>query len=353
MRWSPAIALAILLSACGGATNPSAPATASSSAPGSSRAAASAASSEPDWSAFPTLDVTITNARPFPTGFPALLGVAPVAFGSWWVTNGGEGEPPKVRRLDLETLEVTAVIDVGGEQDVFPPNADGAAVSANGIWVGLASEKAVVLVDPATNRMAQRIEVDANPYRMLENGDKLWISDFQNSEVLRVDISTGEEELRVSVPGVTEMRVGPEGLWVLEHDGFATRLDPATGEQVARLEVGARPAIALGLGSVWAGSDDEKTLSRIDPATNTVVATIELPSNGRDAVVAGGSVWIAVSPQRGSCERTSYLVRIDPSANEIDGVAQLPCVSVGALDGGRLRVGTVEGGVLSIGELET
>jgi streptogramin lyase len=298
--------------------------------------------------------VRISGIRPFPTDFPALLGVAPAAYGSWWVTNGSEGgEPPRVRRLDPETFEVTEVIELGGETGVFPPDADGAAVSKNGVWVGLASQEAVVLVDPKTNKVARRIEVDATPYRMLEDGDNLWISDFGNSQVLRVDLKTGEEEFRVSIPSVTEMRIGPEGFWVVEHDGFVTRLDPETGEQLARVEVGGRPGVTLGLGSVWAGSDDEKTLSRIDPMSNEVIATIDLPSNGKDAVIADGSVWIAVSPQRGACEGASYLVRIDPASNAIDGLLGLPCVGIGVSEDGRVRVGTTVDGVMSIGYMET
>lgn len=352
MRRSPAIALVLLLAACASGTDPSEPATASPSASGSSEASASAAPSGTDWSSVPTLDLALTSPVPFPSGVPLLLGVAPTAYGSWWISNGSEGEPPRVRRLDPETLEITAVIELGGEPNVFPPDSDGVAVSADGIWGQLAYQKAVVLIDPETNRVVRRIEVDATPYRLLEDGDTLWISDFENSEVLRIDIASGEEELRISVPGATEMRLGPEGLWVAEHDGYVTRLDPETGEQLARIWVGGRPGVNLGLGSVGAGSDDEMVVHRIDPATNAIVATIDLPSNGRDALIAGGSVWIAVGPQRGDCERASYLARIDPSTNAIDGMLQLPCVGIGLVDENRLRIGTTEDEVVSISYLD-
>lgn len=352
MRGSHALALAVVLSACAGEPDPSGRSTALPSASSSGQASASPAASGPDWSAVPTLDLAISSPRPFPTGIPLLLGVAPVAHGSWWISNGSEGEPPRVRRLDPETLEVIAVIELGGEPDVFPPDSDGVAVSADGMWGQLAYQHAIVLIDPDTNSVVRRIEVDATPYRVLEAGDKLWISDFENSEVLRLDLQTGAEEIRRTVPGATEMRIGAEGLWVAEHDGYVTRLDPATGEQLARVWVGGRPGVNLGLGSVWAASDDEKRLYRIDPRTNAIVATIELPSNGRDALVVGGSVWIAVGPQRGDCERSSYLVRIDPSSNAIDGMLGLPCVAIGRFDENRLRIHTTEDDVVSISYLD-
>jgi DNA-binding beta-propeller fold protein YncE len=351
MRRSPAIVLVLLVSGCAAGTNPSQPGSAMVSAPASQQVAPSASiqRNAPDWSAIPTIRVDVASKSALAGGWSALLGAAPLAHGSVWISNGGEGEPPKLRRLDPETLRVTAVVDLGGEQDVFPPDAYGAARSADGIWVPLGYQKAVVLVDPATNSVSRRIEVDANPYGLLEDGDDLWITDFSNSEVLRVDLPSGEERLRLDVPDPTWMASGPEGLWVIEHQtGFVTRLDPVTGNELARVHVGGRPCIALGLGSVWSGSADEKTVARIDPATNRVVATIELPSNGCGGALADGSVWVAVGPQRGPCERTSYLVRIDPALNEIDGIVGLPCVGVVASDGSRLWLSLVERDVTSI-----
>jgi hypothetical protein len=63
---------------------------------------------------------------------------------------------------------------------------------------------------------------------------------------------------------------GPEGLWVNEHGGTdVVRLDPETGDELARTEIGGRPGVTLGLGGVWARSDDEKRLARIDSSRPT------------------------------------------------------------------------------------
>ncbi len=352
MRGSPAIVLLMLITGCSavdGAQSPSA--LPSEPASLSIEPSASASPGEPDWSAVPAIDVDIDTKGTLTDEWSALLGAAPLAHGSLWVTNGGEGEVPRLRRLDPETLAVTAVVELGGEADVS--NAYGAAESAHGIWVPMANEREVLLVD-TTGGIARRIEVDANPYGLLEDGDDLWITDFANSEVLRVDIESGEEQLRVTTPDPTWMVAGPEGVWVIEHwTGHVTRLDPETGATLARVEVGGRPCLALGLGSVWSGSQDEATVARIDPSTNEVVSTIQLPSNGCGGTVAGGSVWVAASPQRGSCERTSYLVRIDPDANAISGMAILSCVEIVAVDGTQLWLVTGEIGRRSMGVLDT
>jgi DNA-binding beta-propeller fold protein YncE len=322
MRRSPAILLVLLISGCAGGTDASAP----SSIPASATPSEPASSSAPDVSRIPPIDAAITEIGTFPGGWSTLMGAAPLAHGSLWVSNGGElGEQPRLRRVDTETLEVTAVIDLGGKEG----DAYGAARSVDGIWVPLGHERAVVLVDPATNAVTRRIEVDANPYGLFEDGDDLWITDFANSEVLRIDLPSGEERLRVDIPDPTGMVAGPEGVWVVEHmAGFVTRIDPETGDVLAHVDVGGRPCLGLGLGSVWSGSSDDGTVARIDPARNEVVATIQLPEHGCGGVVAAGSVWVAAGPQRGPCERTSYLLRIDPGSNEIDGILSLPCVGI-------------------------
>lgn len=355
MRPSPAIVLLILITGCSVADVSLAP---SGSRPPSQPAAASASvqPGEPDWSAFPDLGIELETRGSLSNEWSALMGAAPLAHGGLWVSNGGEmGEPPLLRRLDPETIDVTAVVELGGESDVAPPNAYGAMPSAHGIWVPMGYEKEVVLVDAATASVARRIEVDANPYGLVEDGDSLWIADFANSEVLRIDIPSGEEQLRVAIPDPTWMVAGPEGVWVIEHGtGHVTRLDPETGATLARVEVGGRPCLALGLGSVWSGSQDDGTVARIDPATNEVVATIQLPSNGCGGAVADGSIWVAVSPYRGSCERTSYLVRIDPQANEIAGLASISCVAIVAVDGPHLWLVTgVEGDPREISVVDT
>ena len=50
------------------------------------------------------------------------------------------------------------------------------------------------------------------------------------------------------------------------------RIDPKTNKLVATIGgVGSNPsAIAVGAGSVWVGSQDDGTVSRVDPKTNAV-----------------------------------------------------------------------------------
>jgi streptogramin lyase len=90
---------------------------------------------------------------------------------------------------------------------------------------------------------------------------------------------------------------------------------------VARIDVPGNPQrLAFGFGAVWV-TNSNGTVSRIDPGSDRVVATIPLPRPGRrpEAIAIGaGMVWVAAS--------TGIVWRIDPARNQV----------VGKVDTGRL-----------------
>ena len=87
---------------------------------------------------------------------------------------------------------------------------------------------------------------------------------------------------------------------------------PHTNLVVETITVGKKPRfIAVGDGAVWTLNQGDGSVSRIDPKTNKVVATIEVgvPGGGGEIAVGEGSVWV-----------TSFefpISRIDPSTNNV------------------------------------
>ncbi len=63
-----------------------------------------------------------------------------------------------------------------------------------------------------------------------------------------------------------------------------------TSFPVGRAPVG----IAYGAGSVWVANSGDGTVSRIDPTTSKVVATIPVGNNPRGIAVGDGKVWVTV-----------------------------------------------------------
>jgi hypothetical protein len=107
---------------------------------------------------------------------------------------------------------------------------------------------------------------------------------------------------------------------------------PVAGQVTATVPVGsASSVIAAGHGAIWVYDDVEGTLSRIDPATNAVVATIPIatphdPANppsdlpgmrqaNPDLAIDAHSVWV-IKPEE------QAVVRVDPQSNAI--VATIP-----------------------------
>jgi branched-chain amino acid transport system substrate-binding protein len=91
-------------------------------------------------------------------------------------------------------------------------------------------------------------------------------------------------------------------VWVLNtRSETVTRIDPRTRAVVATiaLAAGGDPsAIAAGAGAVWVADSGDGTLARIDPATNRLTS-IRLGGSPTSVAVGAGRVWVAVQPHLG------------------------------------------------------
>jgi YVTN family beta-propeller protein len=84
-------------------------------------------------------------------------------------------------------------------------------------------------------------------------------------------------------------------IWVTNRaSDTVSKIDPATNAVVATVNVVERPyAVAAGFDHIWVTSQITGSLSKIDPATNAVVATLTGVGGGSYGVAAGsGSMWV-------------------------------------------------------------
>ena len=118
----------------------------------------------------------------------------------------------------------------------------------------------------------------------------------------------------------SSMVTGAEALWVAGNEQVP-RIDPATNSVVATIPVaatGAGPAgVAVGAGAVWVPVAVPGALWGIDPATDKVTSKISLggPLSGSISVgAAGDTVWVACCGRSSTGASTSErrLLRIDP-----------------------------------------
>ena len=196
-----------------------------------------------------------------------------VGEGAAWVTNESAGT---VSRIDLDTNQVVATVPVGN----LPRHV---AVGYGAVWVGNLGDGTVSRIEPSTNRVSATIPLEpstqpfiAQPLGIAAGVDSIWVSS-----------------------GV----VGAES-------GTVFRIDPATNQVVASIEVERWPAqVAATEDAVWVTHSVTPFLSRIDPATNEVSATLSLecPTMGLAADATG--VWAA-------CVSVPVLFRIEPLTNQ-------------------------------------
>jgi YVTN family beta-propeller protein len=86
-------------------------------------------------------------------------------------------------------------------------------------------------------------------------------------------------------------------------------------------------AVTSGFGSIWSANADSKTISRIDPATNQIIATIHAPGPEPTGITVGpDGVWFSQSGDVNGSPDGHTVARIDPSSDRI-----VQRVSVGLL----------------------
>ena len=109
-------------------------------------------------------------------------------------------------------------------------------------------------------------------------------------------------------------------VWVSNHHGdTVSRIDPATNTVVATIPSPGGPSgFAFGAGSVWVYGGNTPGLTRIDPEGNKALATIPLKQHVfDDPAFAAGGVWFVVEGGKlfklaASTNRVSKRIRIDP-----------------------------------------
>jgi YVTN family beta-propeller protein len=104
-----------------------------------------------------------------------------------------------------------------------------------------------------------------------------------------------EAAIRVGkAPG--EVAVDGSQVWVADGgDGYVMRIEPATNQAIAAIDVGERPthiAADLIAGAVWVTTP--KNMQMIDPTENSVVTSYPLPGGPGDVALAfDGALWMS------------------------------------------------------------
>ncbi len=260
--------------------------------------------------------------------------------GSLWLPLDGSGE---LARIDTRTGAVRARIPVGdpSHSDLHSdPHA--AAAAADGVWVTDAADRSLVLVDPATDIEVRRIALDVAPYALAIDGRRAWVSSFEDSAVVLVDLDAGKRVASAVVASPTGIAVSPGGdaVWVVEHRADRLlRLRPETLEVAATVDYGGPgPNDVCGYcienviyaeGAVWTADNHRRTVTRVDPRTDGAT-TYTLPLAAWAVTAGGGRIW-ASQYDPAAATSTWMTASIDPANGTVE-TYPLPAQSVAWAD---------------------
>lgn len=134
---------------------------------------------------------------------------------------------------------------------------------------------------------------------MVVHEASLWVANCEDLNLYRVDTDTATVttviETGIAEPrGETNVVAGAGSIWVpSDSAGIISRIDPATNEVVARIEVVPGTFfLAFGFDSLWAVSSERQLLQRIDPSSNSISGTAELGNQPGFLVAGEGAVWV-------------------------------------------------------------
>ena len=231
---------------------------------------------------------------------------------------------------------------------------------------------AVQRIDPRTNRLVATFKLGSDPTGVAVGRDAVWVIDGDDNRISKIDARKNAVVASSSTSGPRAVTVGADAVWVVNGDASVSQLDPITvthlhelsvpfgaeliaagagavwtvipiTSEVARInplsasvsatvplavETGALRAVAVGEGGVWVSSSDmlagDYRVTRIDQATNRVVATIRVERGSQGLAVGPDAIWVA-NPIGGTVSqidaRTNRVVRRIPVGNDPIAVA--------------------------------
>jgi len=209
----------------------------------------------------------------------------------------------------------------------LPTRPGGLAGGTGAVWATNPEAGEVVKIDTATGKLAGTYKVAQAATGVAAGGGSVWVVDPLASEIVRVDEESGETVAHIPLANPAEIAFGFGSLWAIEGVGV-TRIDAATNRVVARVAMpGSVSALTVGNDAVWVvgrsrgfGRDGGWDLARIDPDTNRRAAEIELGEfvGANWVATTPGATWASVS----SPDRYG-LARIDARTNRVLGLAPL------------------------------
>ena len=156
----------------------------------------------------------------------------------------------------------------------LPVSCNSIVFAESALWVTCPGER-LLRIDPRTNLIDKRIEVAADPVSVTAGEGSIWVLGRKEGKISRVDPKTNKviATVELEIPNAEGMLAFGGGyLWASVHGFPLTRIVPATDKVAQQFPGAGGGRLWFGLGSLWLGSAESKTVARIDP--KRVLATL-------------------------------------------------------------------------------
>jgi branched-chain amino acid transport system substrate-binding protein len=256
-----------------------------------------------------------------------------LAVGSaFYVGNRAETSAPQAagaRALDPESGAVLAQVSLGTSPSQV-------TIGEGSVWVLDADDKTVSQIDPTTSEVVKTFSSSSTPTDIAAGAGALWIGNAGDSgDVLPESVSRIDPDSRAVIDTIglgqapggqifglfaglsgRRLAVSPDAVWVLGADGMLARIDPRSNSVVATIDGLEARNVATGEGMVWVS--EESHLVEIDPTRNTVARRVPVEASPYGPLAIGaGSVWFA-DPEGGQVVRVTTEGEPRQTAIELD-----------------------------------
>jgi YVTN family beta-propeller protein len=203
----------------------------------------------------------------------------------------------------------------GGPTAVVPLTAapSGLAVGFGSLWVSQYGNDAVTRIDLRTRSVRQTIQVGNGPIGIVATAGDVWVGNTLSNTVSRIDPSADTVVQTIPVGHQPSALAAARGsVWVANRgDGNVWRLDPRTGRKVSMVETGiGSNGLAIAGDTLWVSNDEIGTVTRVDARTGTVDDTIHVGDAPTALVVDKRSVWVLD-------RLDASLTRVDPATDTV------------------------------------
>ena len=174
----------------------------------------------------------------------------------------------------------------------------------------------------------------------------LWVANCKDGNLYRIDLKTALVQAIIATgianpKGETNVVAGAGSIWVpSDGAGKIARVDPDSNTVMASIAVDPGTFyLSFGFDAAWAVSSDARSLQKVDPQTNAVTGKVALGTQPGFLAAGEGAVWVQ---EQGD----GTLARIDPATLNVTGRKKVgKTLLYGDIDvgGGAVWLRTTEG----------